>query len=129
MLKEKHNIKQNKLIQLYKSLLRSIIDYSFIPLLFSNKTNLNKIERLQNKALKVITGKSLYYSTKKLRKETKIESVKESISHLGRNWYRRSTQVKHHPIVKNVHKYKYFPSYDKIKPIIPINLSFCFLII
>ena len=61
--KETQNIKKNWFN--FKSLFRSIIDYSSMPLLFFFKTNLKKIERLQNKALEVITGNSIHYTQQK----------------------------------------------------------------
>ena len=69
---------------LYKSIVRSIIDYS-LPILANNlkQTELARLERIQYNAAKLVTGALHYSSQEKLNADLCWESLKKRIDFLG----------------------------------------------
>ena len=69
---------------LYKTIVRSIIDYS-LPILANNlkQTELGRLERLQYKAAKLVTGALHFSSQEKLNLDLGWESIKKRIEFLG----------------------------------------------
>ena len=116
-LKERYLISNSRLRQLYKSLVRSKLEYSFLPLLVTNESNINKMEVVQNMSLRIISNKTTRYRNTLLRAENNIISIKERAKVLGKNWFAKISNDNKHPITKNKHEYKYLPEYDKIKPL------------
>ena len=119
-LKEHYLISNSRLKQLYKSLVRSKLKYSFLPLLVTNKSNVNKMEAVQNMSLRIISNKTTRYRNTLLRAENNIISIEDRVKVLGKNWFVKISNDNKHPISKNEHEYKYLPEYDKIKPMFNI---------
>ena len=71
-------LNEKTLINIYKSLVRSIIDYSAYLSSFIPNSMTNQLERIQNSALRTIFKANLSdrISSEKLRKKAKIESIK-----------------------------------------------------
>ena len=90
--KKRWMIKENVLINIYKSLIRSIIDYSAFLVSFASDSQLEKLERIQNEALRIILRlkRTDHLSNSKLRKLTKIESIKERMTKLSNKYIRRA---------------------------------------
>ena len=116
-LKRTYKLSNKHLISIYKSLLRSKIDYSFMALLNISKTNKLKMERIQNKALRCILNKPSNYSNKKLLEEANICSIEERVKALSKKWFEKSKSIPHHPLVTKSHLYQYIPEYDKKKTV------------
>ena len=66
---------------LYKTIVRSIIDYS-LPILANNlkQTELARLERLQYKAAKLVTGALHFSSQEKLNLDSGWKSIKNELS-------------------------------------------------
>ena len=69
---------------LYKTIVRSIIDYS-LPILANNlkQTELARLERLQYKAAKLVTGALHFSSQEKINLDLGWETIKKRIDFLG----------------------------------------------
>lgn len=78
----------NKLI-LYKSIIRPIILYA-API-WSNtcKTNYNKLEAVQSKILRMISGKYPNVSNKIIRNKLKMPTLKQEIQKHSKNFYEK----------------------------------------
>ena len=74
--------------------------------------------------MRIITGKNSFVPIKDLLELTKVDSIEKRIKSLGKNWFRKSCNTEHNPIVKNKDIFKYFPSYDIIKLIFNILKEF-----
>ncbi len=71
--------------RLYKSLIRSILEYSSIIFPTLSDSNLYKLNVIQNKALKIINKKSVYTSMSKIT--TDIESLNNRADKLNRKYF------------------------------------------
>jgi hypothetical protein len=63
---------------IYKSLIRSIIDYAFIPLISSTQRILNKVQSIQNNTLRTIKRFSLRSSTAEIDRNSILDSQARS---------------------------------------------------
>ena len=81
----KHGVKAKILKTYYVQAVRSIIDYAAPALLLASKTTLKKIEIMQNKALRLITGAPNWTKTLNLQKETEILSIENRIKQINSN--------------------------------------------
>ena len=90
--KKRWMIKENVLINIYKSLIRSIIDYSAFLVSFASDSQLEKLERIQNEALRIIFKVKItdHISNNKLRKRANVRSIKERLAFLSKNYIRRA---------------------------------------
>ncbi len=66
------------MLNLFKSLARSIIIYGFPIRLIANKKIWNRLQIIQNKALRVVLGSPLYTSTEYIHNVTNIPKAKNS---------------------------------------------------
>ena len=74
---------------LYFSLVRSHLDYSYLPYFYTNKKIKKKLQTIQNRAL----NKLFYNHTernKKLQRKLKIPTIKERMTSLKNNFYIRN---------------------------------------
>ena len=91
-------VNNKKLTQLYKSLIRFKIEYSFLP----------SLEAIQNNAFRIILIKDCNYGNAKLR----IDSNTVTIAERTKNWFMKTSSDLQHPVSIIKHQYKYFPEYD-----------------
>ena len=90
--RKRWRIKENTLVQIYKSLIRSIIDYSAFLAGFASDSKLTILDRIQNEALRIIfrVKRTDHLSNSKLRKLAKVESIKERMTKLSNKYIRRA---------------------------------------
>ena len=112
-LKTNYKIPTNKNIALYKTLIRSKLEYGHIALLSTAKCHIKAMEIIQNKALRTILGKAQETPIRNLYEEARITSVQQRLEELAKNWYNKSLTIPHHPIVLNQQTYEYDPLTDK----------------
>ncbi len=81
----------------YKSYICPLYEYSNFPLLTSSEANLNKIQVIQNKALRICINKTRYdhISTDTLYTETNTKYVKERITDLSNNYVQKTFTTQH----------------------------------
>ena len=65
----------NVLKTFYIACMRSIIDYSSLQIITSNENKQNKLEKIQNEALRLMLGASRWTKLLNLRQETDIVPV------------------------------------------------------
>ena len=97
-LKTSYDIPTSKNIMLYKSLMRSTLEYGHIILLSLSQRQINRLEVHQNKALRMITGKPIWTRLVDLRNECKITSLHSRLQSLAKNWYLKAQTTPHHPV-------------------------------
>ena len=65
--------KPNFLINLYKSLIRPIIEYANFPLISTSNTTFARLQKLENKIIRLCLSSSLYDTTVQIHKNANIE--------------------------------------------------------
>ena len=91
------------LVQLYKSLLRSVIEYSSFMIVSLNKNLLRKLEVLQNNALRIIFKVKLIdkVSIEILRNKAKINSVEARMKELLLRYFEQA-QMYQYPLINTM---------------------------
>ena len=100
-------INSSTLINIYKALIRSLIDYSLFMYPIISNTNRKKLQSVQNNALKVIFKKSWDYDASILQRNTNLETIQERASTLITNYIvncRMSKNPLHEKLVKDYPK-------------------------
>ena len=103
-LKLEYNIPQKKNISLYKTLIRSRLEYGHVALLSAAKCHKNSLEILQNKALRVILGRTRQTPIAELQHEARIKPIEERLKELAKGWFVKAQQTPDHPLVLNVYE-------------------------
>ena len=109
-LKHCFNTNEKTLIIFYKSLIRSILEYGHVLLLNLTETRKNKIEVIQNKALRTILGCDYLTSNKNIRQHFKIEKMSDRHKKLSKKWYDKALTIRHHPM--NNHNFEFFDFFN-----------------
>lgn len=100
-LKAKNSKISNKNKRLiYKAIIRPIITYAAPIWKTTANTNLLKLQRFQNKCLRLITNKNRYTKIKDLHSEAEIEYLGDYIDCLAKTFY--NTQLKNNPLLNNL---------------------------
>ena len=99
------------LVNIYKVLVRSVMDYSSIVTTAANKKVIRDLEVLQNEALRVIFKVSLmdHVTTEELLNRAEITSIEERHEELTSKYYEKIF-IKNNPLIKSL-----FESYSKFK--------------
>ena len=92
------------IINIYRSLVGSVIDYNFFILPFVSSQNLNRLQSIQNKALRCIlklpfnqeTGR--HYSTESLNKLSGLGSISARLTELKKE-YLKAALNKQNPLI------------------------------
>jgi hypothetical protein len=74
------------LINLYKSLARPIIDYANFPLMVANNSYFEKLQKIENKIIRMALSSSWYDTTQEIHKMANICMLKERVLELSRNY-------------------------------------------
>ena len=80
----------NVLKTFYIACMRSIIDYSALQLITSNENKLNKLEKIQNEALRLMLGAPRWTKLVNLRQETGIVPVSVRVQQVCSDFVCRS---------------------------------------
>ena len=95
-------LKRKTLDLLYKVTVRSVIDYA-LPIYANtlNQTELARLERLQYRAAKLVTGALHFTSQEKLNLELGWESIKKRIEFLGLSLFQKIHLNETRPLIRN----------------------------
>ena len=113
VLKHNYDIPVKKNLSLYRTLIRSKLEYGHIALLSSADCHLHKIEKLQNRAMRTILGRPSSTPIKDMLQEANINTIKTRLEKLAKSWYIKALENEHHPLQINLNKYHYNPLSDK----------------
>ena len=113
VLKHNYDIPVKENLSLYKTLIRSKLEYGHIALLSSADCHLHKIEKLQNRAMRTILGRPSSTPIKDMLQEANINTIKTRLEKLAKSWYIKALENEHHPLQINLNKYHYNPLSDK----------------
>ena len=104
-------LKPGILVQVYKSLVRSVLDYASVTSIACNVNVLNDYEVVQNDALRIIFKKSVmdHVKIEDLRKWARVSSIESRHSELLTRYYERAI-MSNNPLVKEM-----FAKYEKFK--------------
>ena len=75
--KVKRYLRDESALQIYKSMILPYIDYADVVFANSNVTDIEKLQRLQNRCLKICTGRSRMFDTEILHKSTNVPFLKD----------------------------------------------------
>ena len=79
------------LIKLYKAFIRPILEYGAVIFAAMNKTNIKKLQRVQNRALRIALKMPFGTSIKLLQERANIEPIADRLSYLGKKTIQRYT--------------------------------------
>ena len=99
------------LVQIYKSLVRSVLDYASVTSIACNVNVINDYEVVQNDALRIVFKKTLmdHVKIEDLRKRAKVSSIQTRHKELLTRYYERAI-MSNNPLVKEMYK-----KYDTFK--------------
>ena len=89
-------------------LIRPILTYASTVWGGTAKTNMNKIQRMQNRVLKLIAKAPRYTRMTRLHDELNIEPINEYIISAGKKFYAKTKESKY-DLIKNLGDYDYDP--------------------
>jgi hypothetical protein len=95
-----HLCRSNKLL-LYKSIFRSILSYAVAVWIGCAKTHFAKLQRVQNKCLKIIHNLPFFYNTEKLHKLAGVPFLKEFCEKLNEG-FERSCRLSDNNYIRNL---------------------------
>jgi hypothetical protein len=104
--KRNYGLSLNTLNQLYVSLIRSVLEYSAILFPIMSQSAFNKLNSIQNKAVKIINRKSIYSSSSLIK--TSIENLEERFNNLNVRYFIKATQNDNEIIKELLNDYKQF---------------------
>jgi hypothetical protein len=98
------------LLQIYNVLIRSIIDYSSIIAPIISATNLNVLQIIQNKALRIIYKKSLFTRTSNewLHEQASLCTIKDRLKLLRKRYIRKAIANNNPIIIPVINEYLMF---------------------
>ena len=105
--KRKYGLSKKTLEYLYSSLIRSILEYSAILYPVISVANFNKINIIQNKAIKIINRKPIFTSMSEI--VTSIENLTDRFDTLNTNYLRSSIVNKNDLITELCNEYLELP--------------------
>ena len=90
--KKQWKLYEKTLINIYKSLIRSILDYSAFFSSYILNSQIEQLERIQNTALRVIfrVNQTDHIYCDNLKKKAKVETIKERLESLPQNYFKRT---------------------------------------
>lgn len=104
---KKHNLVStpNK-VHIYKSYIRPILTYACPCWSNASKTNINKIQIIQNKLLRMCLNKTYNTRTNKLHVDSKVPYINDFITKITRKFY-ENTKIGDNPLINNIGNYNY----------------------
>ena len=75
--KVKRYLRDQTALQIYKSMILPYIDYADVVFANSNVSDIEKLQRLQNRCLKICTGRNRLFDTDLLHKSTNVPFLKD----------------------------------------------------
>ena len=89
----------NKLT-IYRTIIRPILTYAAPVWCGVSKSNFTRLERFQNKCLRLITNSDRYRQTRDMLDQTGLETLREHTDKIAEKFYR--TQLDHNKLLKNM---------------------------
>lgn len=89
LINRRTSLKCENTVLIYKTLIRPLITYACAVWGNSAKTNLNKIQVLQNKLLRIAVDAEWYISNEQLHNELKMDSIVDHISTITTRFHER----------------------------------------
>ena len=113
MSKRSFGLNIDTLNQLYISLIRSILEYSTILFPLMSISSLNKLNIIQNKAIKIINRKSIYSRTSDIN--SAIENLEDRFNVLNIRYFQKAILNENEIIIELINDYKIYKSNKTIK--------------
>jgi hypothetical protein len=111
------------LVRIYKSLIRSVMDYASVISIACNKEVVKALEIIQNDSLRVIFKKTImdHVQIEDLREWAGVESIKDRHQSLLTSYYERAL-ISANPLMKLMfEKYKKFKSRNDLNPNLAVS--------
>jgi len=117
-------IDSNILLQIYKLLIRSLLEYSSIIYTSLNKENKTKLQVIQNNCLRIILKKNSYTRISDLHNLANIETIESRFKKLNSSYFRRGLINKNPIILELINDYINYSAARLIKketPLCPVK--------
>ncbi len=111
-------LNEETLVQVYKILVRSVIDYSSLLATSMSNTNLRELETIQNKCLRIIykVNPLDHITNESLREKAKSGTIKQRLTALA-NTYKAKAIITENPLIDSLIKnYGAFKNRHLINP-------------
>ena len=112
------------LLQIYKLLIRSLLEYSSIIYTSLNKENKTKLQVIQNNCLRIILKKNSYTRISDLHNLANIETIESRFKKLNSSYFRRGLINKNPIILELINDYINYSAARLIKketPLCPVK--------
>ena len=115
----------NTLVRIYKSLVRSVLDYACVTSISCNKDVVKRYEILQNDALRIVFKRSVmdHVRVEDLRKWAGVTSIEDRHKELLLRYYERAI-ISDNPLLKKLFvNYKKFKERSFLNPDLAVNAA------
>ena len=106
-------LKSETLVNIYKLLISSIIEYSMFLFNILSKTHKLNLQRIQNKALRAIFYNQRHLKTKELHELAKIDTVEERMEKLKDKYLKKNLTNENPLITQMIEEYEIFNQITK----------------
>ena len=93
-------------ILIHKTFIRPVLTYASAVWGGTSKTNLDKIQIIQNKVLRLVTGAPIFTKNSLIHRELEIETTEEFIARLARKFYEKASNSDY-DVIKSLGDYEY----------------------
>lgn len=93
LLNHKSSLSLNNAIALYKTIIRPLMLYACPIWTNASQTNINKIQIMQNKFLRLATHAPWFISNDQLHRELHLPTINHHIAHLSNNFYSNISSI------------------------------------
>ena len=120
-------LSKKTLLQIYTTLIRSVIEYSAIIAPVINKTNFKHIQIIQNNALRTIlhVKKIEHLDIDELHKRAGIEKIDTRLKYLRKKYIEKSIEFKNPLIEETINEFNRFKKREVKFPTLLCDLSIC----
>ncbi|KAJ3641863.1 hypothetical protein Zmor_028333 [Zophobas morio] len=97
---KKSGLDMTNKLTIYKTILRPIVTYAAPVWCGISDTQMTRLEKFQNKCLRLITGQNRYARIADMLAETGLETVREHVDRLSKRFY--LTRFQHSLLTRNL---------------------------
>ena len=99
-------LKKETLVQIYRSLIRSVIEYTGLSYYAFGKTQRKELEVIQNSAMRTIFNKKREFGTKNLLKLAGVDSIRSRMDQINNSYLEKCILQKNPIIVDLIENYR-----------------------
>jgi len=108
LLNRRSDLTIRKGVLLYKQLIRPLMDYAYPTWRSASRTDARRLQVLQSKCLRLVTGAPWYHSNRQIHEDLGVPFFADHISALTASFYSRLADVEN-PFVRQLGRYLLWP--------------------